>query len=59
MPAGNIRVVAGSHYMFSVGRDTAFQHAQNRELAVEDIVGLHRQAYNLQKTGQGGSRGFG
>ncbi len=59
VPAGNVRVVAGSHYMFSVGRDTAFQHAQNRELAVDDIVTLHRQAYALQKTGQGGSRGFG
>ncbi|HEX2907147.1 MAG TPA: alpha/beta hydrolase [Phototrophicaceae bacterium] len=59
MPAGNIRVVAGSHYLFSVGRETAFQHAQNRELAVDDIVNLHRQAYNAQKTGQGGSRGFG
>lgn len=59
VPAGNVRVVAGSHYMFSVGRDTVFQHAQNRELAVEDIVSLHRQAYNLQKSGPGGSRGFG
>lgn len=59
VPAANVRVVAGSHYMFSVGRETAFQHAQNRDLAVEDILNLHRQAYSLQRTGQGGSRGFG
>ncbi len=59
-PAGHIRVVAGSHYMFSVGTDTAFQHAQNRELAVQDILDLHEKALHLQKTGgKGGSRGFG
>jgi pimeloyl-ACP methyl ester carboxylesterase len=62
VPAGNVRVVAGTHYMFSVGRDSAFQHAQNRDLALQDILNLHTEAYTLQKTGQwvgGGSRGFG
>lgn len=63
VPAGNVRVVAGSHYMFSVGQDTAFQHAQNRDLALQDILNLHLQALTLQKTGQwvggDGSRGFG
>jgi pimeloyl-ACP methyl ester carboxylesterase len=59
VPAGHIRVVAGSHYMFSVGVDTAFQHAQNRELAVEDILALHEDALDMQKKGRGGSRGFG
>lgn len=61
VPAGNVRVVAGSHYMFSVGRETAFQHAQNRELVLNDILELHDCAYDMQKTGQrtGGSRGFG
>lgn len=60
-PAGNVRVVAGSHYMFSVGRQTALQHSQNRELAVQDILDLHRKALDQQKTGKlvGGSRGFG
>jgi len=60
-PAGHVRVVAGSHYMFSVGRATALQHSQNRELAVMDILDLHRRALEQQKTGQlvGGSRGFG
>lgn len=60
VPAGHVRVVAGSHYMFSVGRDTAFQHAQNRELALEDILTLHDRALALQKSGSksGGSRGF-
>ncbi len=60
-PAGNVRVVAGSHYMFSVGRQTALQHSQNRELVVQDILDLHRRALDQQKTGKlvGGSRGFG
>lgn len=54
-PAANTRVVAGSHYMFSVGTEdprNAFQHAQNRELVVKDILELHHQAYQMQKTGQ-------
>jgi pimeloyl-ACP methyl ester carboxylesterase len=59
VPAGHIRVVAGSHYMFSVGQETAFQHAQNRELAVEDILHLHEQALDMQKTGKGGHIRFG
>ena len=60
-PASNVRVVAGSHYMFSVGRQTALQHSQNRELVVQDILDLHRRALEQQKTGKlvGGSRGFG
>ncbi len=46
-PARNIRVVAGTHYLFSVGIDSVFQHAQNRELVVEDILSLHQRAYAL------------
>ena len=46
-PAQNIRVVAGTHYLFSVGIDSVFQHAQNRELVVQDIVSLHERAYAL------------
>lgn len=60
VPAGHVRVVAGSHYMFSVGKDTVFQHAQNRELVIEDILELHERALTQQKTGRGGGkRGFG
>jgi len=54
-PAGNVRVVSGSHYMFSVGTEdphNAFQHAQNRELVVQDILDLHNRAYDMQRTGQ-------
>ncbi len=51
-PAGNTRVVAGSHYFFSIGPDTIFQHAQNRELVVRDVLDLHERAYRLQKTGK-------
>ena len=54
-PAGNLRVVAGTHYMFSVGSENprnAFQHAQNRDLVVEDILNLHERAVQMQRTGQ-------
>ena len=54
-PAANLRVVAGSHYMFSVGSEdptNAFQHAQNRELVVQDILDLHERAVQMQKAGQ-------
>jgi pimeloyl-ACP methyl ester carboxylesterase len=46
-PASNIRVVAGTHYLFSVGIESVFQHAQNRELVVQDILALHERAYAL------------
>lgn len=54
-PAANLHVVPGTHYMFSVGTETsmnAYQHAQNRELVVEDILELHEEALQLQKTGR-------
>ncbi|MCU0513775.1 MAG: alpha/beta hydrolase [Anaerolineae bacterium] len=54
-PAANLHVVPGTHYMFSVGRETplnAYQHAQNRELVVEDILELHEAAVAMQKKGQ-------
>ncbi|MBI1256128.1 MAG: alpha/beta fold hydrolase [Chloroflexi bacterium] len=50
-PAANTRVVAGTHYFFSVGPEAVFQHAQNRELVVQDILELHERAYALQRTG--------
>ncbi|MBE2270650.1 MAG: alpha/beta hydrolase [Anaerolinea sp.] len=50
-PASNVRVVAGSHYMFSVGPDAVFQHAQNRELVVQDVLTLHAAAYLRQRIG--------
>ena len=54
-PAGHIRVVPGTHYMFSVGHESpvnAYQHAQNRELVVQDILQLQTEALERQKTGQ-------
>lgn len=53
-PAANLRVVAGTHYMFSVDNEdvtTAFQHVQNRELVMKDILALHDQAYTMQQEG--------
>ena len=55
MPAGNVRVVPGTHYMFSVGSETprnAYQHAQNRELVVQDVLRLQDRAYQMQRAGQ-------
>ncbi|MEQ8672847.1 MAG: alpha/beta hydrolase [Aggregatilineales bacterium] len=55
LPAGNTRVVPGTHYMFSVGSETprnAYQHAQNRDLVVQDILALHIKAYQLQRDGR-------
>jgi len=55
LPAGNIRVVPGTHYMFSVGNETphnAYQHAQNRDLVVQDVLALHQKAYDMQRSGQ-------
>lgn len=53
-PSAHVRVVPGSHYMFSVGREprVAFLHAQNRDLAVQDILALHARAYEMQRTGK-------
>lgn len=54
-PVANVRVVPGTHYLFSVGAESpsnAFLHAQNRELVVQDILALHEQAVQMQKTGR-------
>ena len=53
-PAANLHVLPGTHYLFSVGTEThlnAYQHAQNRELVVEDILDLHYHALDMQKRG--------
>jgi pimeloyl-ACP methyl ester carboxylesterase len=53
-PAAHIHVVPGTHYMFSVGREThmnAYQHAQAREILVDDVLKLHQKALDRQKTG--------
>lgn len=41
--------------MFSIGSETplnAYQHAQNREMVVSDIIDLHNRAIHQQKKGQ-------
>ena len=50
-PVSNIRVIPGTHYMFSDGADYAFQHAQGRELVADDIISLHERAFQMQKVG--------
>lgn len=58
-PVTNIRVVPGSHYMFSVAEHIAdtrdervYQHAQSRDLICKDILDLHHKAYEMQKHGK-------
>ncbi len=54
-PVANIRVVPGTHYNFSVGSESpanAYLHAQNRELVVKDVLGLHARAVEMQRKGQ-------
>lgn len=54
-PVANMRVVQGSHYMFSVGSESmsnAFLHAQARELVVADVLELHNKALAIQKSGK-------
>ena len=53
-PVSNIRVVPGTHYMFSISNEDSFesyQHVQNRELVVEDVLMLHEQALEKQRSG--------
>lgn len=53
-PVANTRVVPGSHYMFSIGHEdpaNAFQHVQNRELVVQDVLTLHEKALKMQQQG--------
>jgi pimeloyl-ACP methyl ester carboxylesterase len=53
-PASHIHVVPGTHYMFSIGREShmnAYQHAQAREMVVGDVLQLHQKALERQKTG--------
>ncbi len=60
-PVPNMRVVPGSHYMFSVAEsietsdddeEGVYQHSQSRECVVLDILNLHEQAYDMQKSGK-------
>ncbi len=59
-PVSNMRVVPGSHYMFSVTEndegevmgESVYQHAQSRECVLLDILNLHDRAYDMQKTGK-------
>ena len=65
-PVPHMRVVPGSHYMFSVaesvesaerGVEGVYQHSQSRECVLLDILQLHEQAYDMQKTGRIYGRG--
>ncbi len=51
LPPGNVRVVPGPHYFFSVGADSQVKHTRNRDLVVDDIIDLHNRAYQRQVSG--------
>jgi hypothetical protein len=58
-PVANIRVVPGSHYMFSVRKNDeetdnsrVYQHVQSREVICQDILDLHDRAYDMQRRGR-------
>jgi hypothetical protein len=47
-----VRVVMGTHYMFSVGEELQRWHEQNRDIALDYILNLHNEALQRQRTGQ-------
>jgi hypothetical protein len=49
-----IRVVAGTHYLFSVGNSAEFQraHEQARRVVMDDIMELNNEALALQRGGR-------
>jgi pimeloyl-ACP methyl ester carboxylesterase len=54
-PVSHVRVVPGSHYFFSVGKESphnAYLHAQNRDIVVNEVLELHRHAYEMQRKGR-------
>jgi pimeloyl-ACP methyl ester carboxylesterase len=46
-----VRVVMGTHYLFSVGMDMERWHSQNRAIVLHDILHLHNEALQRQRTG--------
>jgi hypothetical protein len=47
-----VRVVMGTHYLFSVGEEMQRWHEQNRDMALDYILNLHNEALQRQRTGQ-------
>jgi pimeloyl-ACP methyl ester carboxylesterase len=46
-----VRVMLGTHYLFSLGEAWERVHRQNRDIIVGDILKLHERALQRQKTG--------
>jgi pimeloyl-ACP methyl ester carboxylesterase len=46
-----VRVVMGTHYLFSLGEQWKAVHEQNRALILNDILRLHEEALQRQRTG--------
>jgi pimeloyl-ACP methyl ester carboxylesterase len=48
-PVAQIRVVMGTHYLFSLGNEMRKVHVQNRQLVLKDIMMLHEQGLRHQR----------
>lgn len=46
-----VRVMMGTHYMFSVGDDWARVHAQNHTIILDSILNVHARAFQKQHHG--------
>ncbi len=46
-----VRVVMGTHYLFSLGNEMRKVHEQNRQLVLDDILMLHEQGLQRQRSG--------
>ncbi len=46
-----VRVVMGTHYLFSVGEQFQRVHTENRQLVLDDVLELHERALKLQRSG--------
>jgi pimeloyl-ACP methyl ester carboxylesterase len=51
VPVAQVRVVMGTHYLFSLGDEMRKVHEQNRKLVIEDILMLHEQGLQRQRSG--------
>ncbi|HEC34597.1 MAG TPA: hypothetical protein ENI37_07765 [Chloroflexi bacterium] len=47
--SGDVRVVMGDHYLFSVGLHSRRLHGPNRDILVRQVLGLHRECRQAQR----------
>jgi hypothetical protein len=52
-PVAQLRVVMGTHYLFSLGDEMRKVHMQNWQLVLDDIIMLHEEGLRRQHAGKG------